>query len=245
MLISREAAWLSDSIPGDTWIDGYPNGTMGLAYWGFIGDWSDVFNVFETTAIGVYIIGAFLLLAQLLLGNLLIAIMNDTYTLIRDNADMEWKYAKYDIYLEYRDDFVLPVPFKIFEQVYRWMKRGPVIERRETRAKQFRDSTGMSEEEIRKQLQLCREEIYEKKLSEKKQNKPLRPEKLFRMIKQLQRNVDEIQKKVSLNENGPGMMTHTTTTTKTTAPTTSGTFSSSSRFGSVMYDSDDAFGSFA
>jgi len=70
--------------------------------------------------IGLILMAAFLFAADILLVNLLIAMMNDSYSRIHDNADLEWQFARYSLISEYEASSALPPPLNIIQLLF-WL----------------------------------------------------------------------------------------------------------------------------
>jgi len=114
ILITQQAAYHGEA-EDDAWKTGYPDGTMGLAYWAFIGEFGDSFDVLNQSDLGVITMAFYLILGQILLQNLLIAMMADTYSEIRDNSDEEWKFSRYLLVHEYKTANLVPPPLNLIE----------------------------------------------------------------------------------------------------------------------------------
>ena len=144
------------------WIKPYPEGTMFLAWWTFLGDYGESFPYLQgfilfyfalfclfyfvvvlicvsdillpfpssqltsqplpsppsplETYVGMSLLSVYVLLSQVLLANLLIAIMTDSYSDIRENADKEWKFNRFAFLNQFSTSDVLPSPFNILSQ---------------------------------------------------------------------------------------------------------------------------------
>jgi len=116
ILITQQAAY-HGKADSDAWKTSYPDGTMGLAYWAFIGEFGDSFSVLNQSDLGLPTMGLYLILGQILLQNLLIAMMADTYSEIRDNSDEEWKFSRYLLVHEYKTANLIPPPLNLIELV--------------------------------------------------------------------------------------------------------------------------------
>ncbi|CAF0998099.1 unnamed protein product [Adineta ricciae] len=67
-----------------------------------------------TETIGYMIYGAFNIASVIVLLNMLIAMMSKSYETIEEHADVEWKFARSKLYMEYiKEGGTLPVPFNI------------------------------------------------------------------------------------------------------------------------------------
>ncbi|CAF0834169.1 unnamed protein product [Adineta ricciae] len=67
-----------------------------------------------TELIGYLIYGAFNIASVIVLLNMLIAMMSKSYETIEEHADVEWKFARSKLYMEYiKEGGTLPVPFNI------------------------------------------------------------------------------------------------------------------------------------
>jgi len=114
ILITQQAAFHGEA-DSEAWETSYPDGTMGLAYWAFIGEFGDSFPVLNNTDLGLPTMALYLILGQILLQNLLIAMMADTYSEIRDNSDEEWKFGRYLLVHEYKTANLVPPPLNLIE----------------------------------------------------------------------------------------------------------------------------------
>ncbi|UJR30483.1 hypothetical protein I4U23_018016 [Adineta vaga] len=67
-----------------------------------------------TELIGYLIYGAFNIASVIVLLNMLIAMMSKSYETIEEHADVEWKFARSKLYMEYiKEGGILPIPFNI------------------------------------------------------------------------------------------------------------------------------------
>eukprot|EP00899_Mesostigma_viride_P006193 jgi/Mesvir1/15575/Mv03197-RA.1 len=105
---------------GDEWSKAYPYGTSTLAYWSIMGEFGESFRYMQGTKLGCAMLGIYVLIAQILLVNLLIAMMSDTYGEVRDNADCEWKMARFNVIMEFIDSPEIPPPFALLHTVKAW-----------------------------------------------------------------------------------------------------------------------------
>ncbi|XP_033123700.1 transient-receptor-potential-like protein isoform X2 [Anneissia japonica] len=71
-------------------------------------------------AAGFVMYSAYHIISIIVLLNLLIAMMSDTYAKIENDADIEWKFARSKLWLEYFDnDKVVPPPFNLIPRPHR------------------------------------------------------------------------------------------------------------------------------
>jgi hypothetical protein len=96
----------------------YPEGTLYLAWWSFLGDYGDSFHVFRESYFGMALLGGYVILSQMLLANLLIAIMTDSYGDVRENSDSEWKFNRFAFLDQYITTNILPPPFNLVTWLY-------------------------------------------------------------------------------------------------------------------------------
>ena len=73
----------------------------------------------EKTHSGVILLGVYVVLSQILLANLLVALMTDSYSEIRENSDREWKFNRFAFLDQYSTTDVFPPPFNILSRIYR------------------------------------------------------------------------------------------------------------------------------
>jgi len=92
---------------------GYPTGTLYLGFWSFIGEFGSALQILNNTYLGSFLLAVYLLFANILLVNLLIAMMADTYSVIRENSDLEWKFSRYSLIQEYSFANLLPPPLNL------------------------------------------------------------------------------------------------------------------------------------
>eukprot|EP00899_Mesostigma_viride_P009604 jgi/Mesvir1/18645/Mv17149-RA.1 len=102
---------------GDEWLRPYPDGTLTLSYWAFMGDYDASLPFMHGTRLAGPLLAIYVFISQILLVNLLIAMMSETYDNFKKEADLEWKLANYKMYLEFRDCFPVPPPFECW---YLW-----------------------------------------------------------------------------------------------------------------------------
>ncbi|CAF1291792.1 unnamed protein product [Adineta steineri] len=92
------------------------------------------YNKRFTETVGYLIYGAFNIANVIVLLNMLIAMMSKSYEAIEEHADVEWKFARSKLYMEFiKDGGTLPVPFNIvptpksiyrlFCNIYAWMTK--------------------------------------------------------------------------------------------------------------------------
>jgi len=92
----------------------YPSGSMGAGFTAILGDIGD--NTMEwmtTTRFGVIVILVYSLITQVMLVNLLIAMMGDTYSAVKENSDKEWKFYRYSLVIDYITSSAYPPPFNL------------------------------------------------------------------------------------------------------------------------------------
>jgi len=98
-----EAAWTA-----------YPAGSMGAGFTAILGDLGDETMAWMTkTRVGVILVLAYSLITQVMLVNLLIAMMGDTYSSVKENSDKEWKFYRYSLVIDYVSSSPYPPPFNI------------------------------------------------------------------------------------------------------------------------------------
>jgi len=98
---------------GNPW-EVYPNGTMGSAFTAILGDLGDnTMNLMVQTRLGVIVILIYSLITQVMLVNLLIAMMGDTYSNVKENSDKEWKFYRYSLVIDYITSSAYPPPFNL------------------------------------------------------------------------------------------------------------------------------------
>ena len=71
-----------------------------IPIWAMFGDFDDEWTVQHTGMSGIVMLWVYVLVSNVLLVNLLIAMMSDTYQEVKENADVEWKFAKCGSILE-------------------------------------------------------------------------------------------------------------------------------------------------
>jgi len=86
----------------------YPNGSMGAGFTAILGDiGNDTMEWMTRTKLGVILIVVYSLITQVMLVNLLIAMMGDTYSSVKENSDKEWKFSRYSLI----NDFITSSPY--------------------------------------------------------------------------------------------------------------------------------------
>jgi len=78
----------------------FPEGTFAQSFFTILGLNDNSFGIMHHTALGTALLGIWGLLGQIVLANLLIAMINNTYAKVIDNADLEWKFYKLELMLE-------------------------------------------------------------------------------------------------------------------------------------------------
>ncbi|KAI3381524.1 hypothetical protein SNEBB_008688, partial [Seison nebaliae] len=74
----------------------------------------DEYNNSVTTNIGLFVYGTFMISCDIVLLNMLIAMMSKSFESIQGDADVEWKFARSKLYMEYiKAGATLPVPMNI------------------------------------------------------------------------------------------------------------------------------------
>jgi hypothetical protein len=86
---------------GQNMWQGYPNGSFGGAFFTIVGDFNQAMSEMAQTNVGVIVLGLYAFIAQVVLVNLLIAMMGDTYSDVKDNSDKEWKFFRYSLVCDY------------------------------------------------------------------------------------------------------------------------------------------------
>ncbi|XP_077980727.1 short transient receptor potential channel 5-like, partial [Glandiceps talaboti] len=74
------------------------------------------------TTMGLTLYALFCILVMLVLLNLCIAMMSDTYTKIMENIDVEWKFVRTGIWLEFFSGPVLSPPFNVIPTAYCFLR---------------------------------------------------------------------------------------------------------------------------
>jgi len=103
---------LTQQAGGDMW-QTYPNGTFGVSFTTIIGDYGIGMDTLAGTHIGVVFLAVYALVAQIMLVNLLIAMMGDTYSEVKENSDKEWKFFRYSLVCDYCFCSPYPPPFNL------------------------------------------------------------------------------------------------------------------------------------
>jgi len=97
-----------------------------VAFFTIIGDYSYAMDTMDKTYLGVVLLAIYALISQIMLVNLLIAMMGDTYSDVKDNSDKEWRFYRYVIVYEYKTNSSLPPPFNLLVgpilSVYEWVR---------------------------------------------------------------------------------------------------------------------------
>jgi len=103
----------------ELWVSKYPDGPVLLPIWGIFSEFSSsLLWMNQIDIVGPVLLALYLLFVQILLINLLIAMMNDSYSRIRDNADIEWKFSRFSLILEYEAASALPPPISVFQILF-------------------------------------------------------------------------------------------------------------------------------
>lgn len=72
---------------------------------------------------GLLMFGSYSVINVIVLLNLLIAMMSNSYAMITEHSDTEWKFARTKLWLSYfEDSATLPPPFNVFPTVKMLMK---------------------------------------------------------------------------------------------------------------------------
>ncbi|CAF3484392.1 unnamed protein product [Rotaria sp. Silwood1] len=106
-------------LPAETYF-GTMGGTFKTVFWSLfglsekegvlLGNYDNVF----TEMVGYLIYGTFNIASVIVLLNMLIAMMSKSYETIEEHADVEWKFARSKLYMEYiQEGGTLPVPFNL------------------------------------------------------------------------------------------------------------------------------------
>jgi len=113
----------SDTVDPSTYYTLYPTGSLLLPLWAIFGEFSSsLAYINETSTIGLILLALYLLISQILMVNLLIAMMNDSYSRVKDSAEQEFKAAKHDLLVEYEENSWLPPPLNVIFLGYRFYK---------------------------------------------------------------------------------------------------------------------------
>ena len=106
------------------------NEVFGLPLWAMLGAFepSTVDDFSMDFAVGESLLWMYVMVSNVLLVNLLIAMMGDTFSRIKENADMEWKFARLASGIEYVERVhpippPLSLPIMIYN-LYRWLFQG-------------------------------------------------------------------------------------------------------------------------
>jgi len=97
----------------------YPTGPVLLPLWATFGEFASSFNYLDNVEpVGLIFLAFYLFSADILLINLLIAMMNDSYSRIQNNADKEWKFARASLISEYESVSAIPPPFNLIQLLF-------------------------------------------------------------------------------------------------------------------------------
>jgi hypothetical protein len=92
----------------------FPAGSMGSGFTAILGDLgAHTMEWMEETSIGVAVVLVYSLITQVMLVNLLIAMMGDTYSAVKENSDKEWKFYRYSLVIDYITSSPYPPPFNL------------------------------------------------------------------------------------------------------------------------------------
>jgi hypothetical protein len=92
----------------------YPEGSMGAAFTAILGELGDnTMAWMHETRFGVLVVLLYSLVTQVILVNLLIAMMGNTYSMVKDNSDKEWKFYRYKLIADYNASSVWPIPLNV------------------------------------------------------------------------------------------------------------------------------------
>jgi len=106
----------NENFNDGTWLETYPDGPVLLPVWGIFSEFSSSLAwINQIEVVGPVLLAIYLLFVQILLINLLIAMMNDSYSRVRDNADIEWKFSRFSLILEYEAASALPPPISVLQ----------------------------------------------------------------------------------------------------------------------------------
>ncbi|XP_077983196.1 short transient receptor potential channel 3-like [Glandiceps talaboti] len=99
------------------------------------------------STMGFFLYGIFLL-ASLMLVNLCIAMMSDTFAKLQENIDIEWKFVRTTLWLQYIQGPVLPSPYNLIPNyicikgiVKRWKERSVIVKRDKIHGVDQKDET--------------------------------------------------------------------------------------------------------
>lgn len=74
-----------------------------------VGDYTEIENF------GIFIFGLYLMIAVIILMNLFIAILSNTYAIVQEDSDIEWKYSRARLIDTYSLYTIMPPPLNIIE----------------------------------------------------------------------------------------------------------------------------------
>eukprot|EP00026_Physarum_polycephalum_P010335 Phypoly_transcript_10495.p1 GENE.Phypoly_transcript_10495~~Phypoly_transcript_10495.p1 ORF type:complete len:238 (-),score=45.46 Phypoly_transcript_10495:26-739(-) len=77
----------------------------------------------QETYIGVGLLIVYSIISQIMLVNLLIAMMGDTYSSVKANADKEWKFYRYGLISEFSSNSSYPPPFNLIFGPINYLKK--------------------------------------------------------------------------------------------------------------------------
>jgi len=115
---------LTEQVGKSGW-EFFPSGSMGAGFTAILGDLGDntMDWMTETRGFGVVLLLAYSLITQVMLVNLLIAMMNDTYSKVKENSDKEWKFYRYCLIVDYITNSPYPPPFNLVFGPYFYIKQ--------------------------------------------------------------------------------------------------------------------------
>jgi len=96
---------------------------MGVGFTTILGELGDsTMEWMLETRFGVLVILLYSLITQVMLVNLLIAMMGDTYSAVKENSDKEWKFYRYSLIVDYQTSSAYPPPFNIVLGPIFWLR---------------------------------------------------------------------------------------------------------------------------
>jgi len=104
---------LSIELGNNPWTLAIDGGSFMGAFYAVIGLWGTTMDTLRATHFGTFLISVYAVVAQVILVNLLIAMMGDTFSTVKANSDVEWKYCRLLFTIDQSLRSFQPPPFNL------------------------------------------------------------------------------------------------------------------------------------
>eukprot|EP01111_Echinosteliopsis_oligospora_P016190 TRINITY_DN6633_c0_g1_i1.p1 TRINITY_DN6633_c0_g1~~TRINITY_DN6633_c0_g1_i1.p1 ORF type:complete len:221 (+),score=40.24 TRINITY_DN6633_c0_g1_i1:479-1141(+) len=143
-------------IPMFSLIYSNTTGTFPVSIFAILGDFTDALPALENDVFATILLVVYAFIAQIVLINLLIAMMGDTFTAVKEKSNKEWKFSRWIFAIEYTTASHIPPPFNLillFHFLYRLIRGKQLKITQQHKIQVFRNKNKSNKKPTQNQIQ--------------------------------------------------------------------------------------------